>query len=235
MSIRENIVIVMDPKLEQHFDLTAWPIDDPSAIETKVMVIRACDKPELIYNDYPFDVKFEATPTVESTRNKLLPAFEFYKSLLNRSNKRSRDLLIIVSGSDNSDSSLEQTFDYLHSLMPHLLGVMLIDLGGFVNNKAKAATKSFIDYLVTIDGYSISKNDLLQLWNWLPNSFHGFQMFGFEGHHPNGSTYLVEPPLPFIGIDYAQMRHARFFIANKTLIDNSLPAPSRNDPLNYNP
>jgi hypothetical protein len=214
MPIAENIVILLDPQLEQHLEF-AWPDDDLIAIETKVLVIRASHDPVVIYNCWPIDSPFEATTTVEASGHEFLPAFEFYSHLRLKSEIRNRDLLIIVSGSKNLDNSLEHAFAALRPVRSSLLGVMLIDLGGYVTTKDKKTVDCHTDYVVTIGGYVIGKDALFKLWNWLPDCLRGFQMYWFEGHHPNGPTYLVHPPHPFVGIDCAQMRHDRFFVGEQ--------------------
>jgi|WetSurMetagenome_2_1015567.scaffolds.fasta_scaffold109058_3 hypothetical protein len=94
---------------------------------------------------------------------------------------------------DRDITSIMKSFnDYRHKL-----GIVYFDLGGYLDVAIHGNWLNLTDYLVRYKSNKLKREHLNLLWKWIPDCLRGFQMYWFEGHHPNEPTWLTCPPEPF--------------------------------------
>jgi hypothetical protein len=200
--IREDIVLIADPLLIPHISFRDVAGDDPEVLETEISIVAATDPAQIVADRRRcfeieklcgfLPVSLSAPGTVFSD------AFRAYVHDLEsgapgRDHRRS--LVIVLSASLNRDADLMQGM--WTSCHKGTMGLVYIDLGGYLDAVVHQTWLELADYLVFTHASVLKRKHLQSLWSWIPECRRGFQMYHYEGHHPGERTWLSQSPSQF--------------------------------------
>lgn len=200
----EDIVLIADPLLVPHISFRDVVQDDPEVLETEVSIVSATIPPENIADRRSYSEIEELCgrlPVSPSAPGSLFRgAFGEYVHDLQPGvrGRHRKSLIMVLSASRNRDANLlELMHGMWKSCRTGTMGLIYIDLGAYLDAVVCDAWLELADYLVFTRASALKRNHLQSLWSWIPECRHGFQMYHFEGHHPQERTWLCRPPPQF--------------------------------------
>lgn len=191
---------------------------DPYLLELPFTIFSATKESQKLCVEKPIYEMTSDFPNLEEIPNGngfyLSNAFkrysqEIYLSALQNGVQR-RDIIYVISASENQDSNFEEVLNNFNDIVRRRLGIVVADLGGYLQSKFPDLLTDFADVLISYNSYSIKRNDLEKLLWWIPEMIRGFVMTDFEDH-PYEPSWFNAPPEPFKFRDIAFERKEAFW------------------------